>query len=101
MGSVSTSKLAVAVADAGGVGSITALGMTARDLNETLAAMATRTAGVLVANFLTEQIDRDAVVAAASRVRIIDFFWANPDRSIVDLVHAGGALGMPAGGVAR
>lgn len=92
MGSVSTSKLAVAVADAGGVGSITALGMTARDLNETLAAMATRTAGVLAANFLTEQIDRDAVVAAASRVRIIDFFWANPDRSIVDLVHAGGAL---------
>jgi nitronate monooxygenase len=66
--------------------------MTARDLNETLAAMATRTAGVLAANFLTEQIDRDAVVAAASRVRIIDFFWANPDPSIVDLVHAGGAL---------
>ena len=92
MGSVSTSRLAVAVADAGGVGSITALGMTARDLNETLAAMATRTAGVLAANFLTEQIDRDAVVAAASRVRIVDFFWANPDPSIVDLVHAGGAL---------
>jgi nitronate monooxygenase len=92
MGSVSTTKLAVAVADAGGVGSITALGLTAEELDKTLAAMVARTAGVLAANFITEQIDRDAVAAAAGQVRIIDFFWADPDRSIVDLVHAGGAL---------
>jgi nitronate monooxygenase len=34
MGSVSTSALAVAVADAGGVGSITAMGLTAAELDK-------------------------------------------------------------------
>src|SRR5215475_12936259 len=79
MGSVSTSALAVAVADAGGVGSITALGLTAAELDKVLAIMAARTTGVLAANFLTGDIDREAVAAAAARVRILDFFWADPD----------------------
>src|SRR5262245_33050522 len=65
MGSVSTSALAVAVADAGGVGSITALGLTAGELDKVLAIMAARTTGVLAANFLTGDIDREAVAAAA------------------------------------
>src|SRR5207244_92300 len=52
MGSVSTAALAVAVAEAGGVGSITALGMTAAELDKVLAGMAAQTAGVLAANFL-------------------------------------------------
>ncbi len=92
MGSVSTPALAVAVADAGGVGSITALGLTAIELDQILAAMAAQTTGVLAANFLTEDIDREAVAAAAARVRIVDFFWANPDPALIDLVHRGGAL---------
>ena len=73
MGSVSTPALAVAVADAGGVGSITAMGFTAAELDKVLAGMAAQTTGVLAANFLTEDIDREAVEAAAARVRIVDF----------------------------
>lgn len=92
MGSVSSPELAVAVADAGGVGSITALGLGAAQLDTMLAAMVARTAGALAANFLTEQIDRDAVAAAASRVRIVDFFWLDPDPSLVAIAHQGGAL---------
>jgi nitronate monooxygenase len=92
MGSVSTPALAVAVADAGGVGSITALGLTASDLDTILAEMAAQTTGVLAANFLTEGIDREAVAAAAARVRIVDFFWADPDPALVDIAHRGGAL---------
>lgn len=92
MGSVSTPDLAVAVADAGGVGSITALGLSAERLDAVLADMAARTNGVLAANFLTEQLDRDAVAAAAARVRIVDFFWVDPDPGLVDLAHQGGAL---------
>lgn len=92
MGSVSTPSLAVAVADAGGVGSITALGQTAAGLDKVLAAMAARTSGVLAANFLTEDIDREAVEAAAARVRIVDFFWADPDPELVELAHRNGAL---------
>jgi nitronate monooxygenase len=92
MGSVSTPALAVAVAEAGGVGSITALGLTAASLDKILGDMASRTTGVLAANFLTEDVDREAVEAAAARVRIIDFFWADPDPALVELAHRGGAL---------
>lgn len=92
MGSVSTPALAVAVADAGGVGSITALGMTAAGLDTLLAGLTAQTAGALAVNFLTEEIDREAVEAAAARVRIVDFFWADPDPMLVELAHCGGAL---------
>src|SRR5215471_2877193 len=92
MGSVSTPALAVAVADAGGVGSITAMGMAPAELDKLLAGLAARTPGVLAANFLTGQIDPEAVAAAAARVRIVDFFWADPDPALVELAHRGGAL---------
>jgi nitronate monooxygenase len=92
MGSVSTPALAVAVADAGGVGTITAMGLTALQLDGMLAEMTARTGGVLAANFLTEHIDRDAVAAAAARVRIVDFFWVDPDPSLVEVAHRSGAL---------
>ena len=92
MGSVSTPDLAVAVADAGGVGTVTALGMSAAQLDAHLGAMAARTSGVLGANFLTDGVDRDAVAAAAERVRLVDFFWLDPDSSLVALAHDGGAL---------
>jgi nitronate monooxygenase len=84
--------LAVAVADAGGVGSITAMGLTAAELDKVLAGMAAQTTGVLAANFLTEGIDREAVEAAAARVRIVDFFWVDPDPALVQIAHGGGAL---------
>ena len=92
MGSVSTPALAVAVAEAGGVGSITAMGLTAAELDQVLAGMAARTAGVLAANFLTGDIDREAVAAAGARAQIVDFFWADPDPALVELAHRGGAL---------
>lgn len=92
MGSVSTPALAVAVAEAGGVGSITAMGLTPAELDKLLAGLAARTSGVLAANFLTGDIDREAVAAAAARVRIVDFFWADPDPALVEIAHRGGAL---------
>jgi nitronate monooxygenase len=54
--------------------------------------MAARTTGVLGANFLTAQVDPDAVAAAASRVRLVDFFWSDPDPALVEIAHRGGAL---------
>jgi nitronate monooxygenase len=92
MGSVSTSALAVAVADAGGVGSISALGLTAAELDKVLAGMVARTTGILAANFVTSDIDPEAVAAAAARLRIVDFFWADPDPALVEVAHRGGAL---------
>lgn len=94
MGSVSTPELAVAVAEAGGVGSITALGLSAGRLDGMLADMSERTSGVLAVNFLTDQIDREAVAVAASRTGIVDFFWTDPDPALVDIAHGEGALAM-------
>jgi nitronate monooxygenase len=91
MSSVSNPALAVAVADAGGVGSVTAVGPPAR-VDQVLADMAARTAGVLAANFLTGQIDPEAVAAAAPRVKIVDFYWTDPDPALVEVAHRGGAL---------
>lgn len=71
-GSMSHPALTVAGADTGGVGSITAVGLTAAELDTILASMAARTVGVLAVNFLTAGIDREAV--AAARVRIVGFF---------------------------
>lgn len=92
MGPVSTPALAIAVADAGGIGSITAMGLTADQLDKVLGGIAARTGGVLAANFLTDQIDREAVAAAAAHVRLVDFFWADPDPALVELAHREGAI---------
>jgi nitronate monooxygenase len=92
MGSVSTAALAVAVAEAGGVGSIGMLGMSPAQVDKLLGGIAARTSGVLAANFLTSDIDPEAVAVAAARVRIIDFFWTDPDPALVEVAHRGGAL---------
>jgi len=92
MGSVSTAALAVAVAEAGGVGSIGVLGMSPAQVDKVLGGMVARTSGVLAVNFLTSDIDPEAVAAAAARVRIVDFFWTDPDPALVEVAHRGGAL---------
>jgi nitronate monooxygenase len=68
------------------------MGLGPAELDKLLARLAARTSGVLAANFLTGQIDPEAVAAAAARVRIVDFFWADPDPALVEIAHRGGAL---------
>src|SRR5437867_385670 len=92
MGTVSTPELAVAVANAGGLGTITALGMAPDALAALLDGMRSATDGALGANFLTGNVDREALEVAASRVKVCDFFWSDPDPELIDLAHAGGAL---------
>ena len=92
MGPVSSPALALAVAAAGGLGTIPAFGVPAQKLEPLLADLSARAAGVLAANFLTASIAPDAVQAAASHVRIVDFFWSDPDPALVSLAHDAGAL---------
>ena len=92
MGTVSSPELAVAVAEAGGVGTVTALGIPTSHLESVLTGMAERTQGVLAVNFLTAGLDRAGLEVAAQRVRLIDFFWVDPDPALVDSAHSGGAL---------
>ena len=92
MGSVSSPELAVAVADAGGVGTLSALGMSPASLDRFLASAAARTTGVLAANFLTAAVDPEAVEVAAARVPVIDFFWNDPDAAVIERAHRAGAV---------
>jgi nitronate monooxygenase len=92
MGPVSSPSLAIAVAEAGGVGTIPAFGVPAEKLETLLSGLSPRVTGALAANFLTRDVDRDAVQAAASRVEIADFFWSDPDPVLVRLAHDAGAL---------
>src|SRR5205807_2546330 len=51
-----------------------------------------RTARPFGVNFLIPLLDRDCVRLAAGRAKVCDFFWGEPDRTLVDLVHSAGAL---------
>src|SRR3954453_16355617 len=92
MGGGPAPELAAAVAEAGGVVTVTALGTTAEALVRRLDELSGRTDGVLAVNFLTEEVDPEAVLAAAERVRLVDFFWLPPRPRLVELVHRAGAL---------
>src|SRR5215217_502552 len=92
MGSVASADLVVAVADAGGVGSLTTTGMSTPYLVKILDDIRNRTDGAVAANFLTADVDVDVLRSAASRVRLVDFFWSDPDPTLVQIAHDAGAL---------
>jgi nitronate monooxygenase len=92
MGGVSSPHLAVAVADAGGVATVSALGLPGETFVRRLDDMRRRTSGVLSANILLEDTDEEVIVAAAERTQVIDFFWFAPAPRLVELVHRAGAL---------
>ncbi len=91
MGSVSaTAALPLAVAAAGGHGMYPALALPPAPLEPVLAALAgqTRAFGV---NFIVPMMDRGSLELALERAPYLDFFLADPDPALVELVHAGGA----------
>ena len=92
MGGVSTPELAAAVADAGGLGMVSLVMHPAHEVAAALDALAGQTAGTVGINFLMPFLDPEAVDAAASRVRVVEFFYADPDPALVRRVHGGGAL---------
>jgi len=88
MGQVATPALAAAVADAGALGMVVPCENTAAMLDR----LATGTSGVFGINFLVPFLDVGAVEAAASRARVVEFFYGAPDPGLVGRVHQGGAL---------
>jgi len=88
MGGVATPDLAIAVAQAGGIGMLSgAIGHQA--LSDQLDALPDDAA--IGVNFLKTFLDRAAVDEAAGRSPLVEFFWATPERELVDIVHNGGA----------
>src|SRR3989442_843161 len=92
MGGVATAALAIAVADAGALGMLGVPMIPADVVSQILDEVAKATTGPVGANFLMPFLDRAAVEAAAEKARVVEFFYADPDPSLVELGHAGGAL---------
>lgn len=92
MGGVTTAELAIAVADAGALGMLNMAMAPAAVLAAELDRIAARTAGAVGVNFLMPFLDPSAVEVAASRARVVEFFYGDPDAALVRRVHEGPAL---------
>src|SRR5256884_727586 len=99
IGGLARPQLATAVSDAGGLGMVYAGSFDPNQMTEVFEDMRRRTSGVFGANFLipvafVSDLDeiREQVEAASKLVRVVEFFYRQPDPSLVDLVHKGGAL---------
>src|SRR2546430_4853566 len=103
MGDLAPPRLAAAVADAGALGMVrltsAPLSYVVKSLDETRHL----TSGAFGANFIygglvdesTGKVDPEfagVVEAAASRARVVEFFYGTPDPALVEEAHAGGAL---------
>ena len=101
MGRIGTPELAAEVTNAGGLGMLP--GTVARAaLEPMLNEVAAVTPGPFGVNFLLPFLDPDAVDAAASSARLVEFFYGDPDPGLVGRVHAAGALaGWQIGSVAE
>src|SRR6266567_1319464 len=92
MGGAASPGLAVAVAEAGAVGMLGGAFIPAPGLAVTLDDMSRRSTGVFGVNFVMPFVDRDAVVEAARRARIVEFFYGDPEPGLIEIAHQGGAL---------
>jgi nitronate monooxygenase len=91
MGRIGTPELAAAVTNAGGLGMLPG-GDARATLEPMLDEAAAATQGSFGVNFLLPFLDPEAVDLAASRARLVEFFYGDPDSELVDRVHATGAL---------
>jgi nitronate monooxygenase len=92
MPGIATPELAIAVAEVGGLGMISAVRHTPDRLAATLDSIRLRTGNPIGVNFLIPFIDRQTVETAASGARVVEFFYGEPDAGLVKLVHGFGAL---------
>ena len=96
IGGCASPRLASAVAEVGGLGMVSVTG----DPPDVVAAQLDQarqlSAGPIGAHFFLLMVNRDSapdsVAAAAERAPVVDFFYADPDPKLVEIVHAAGAL---------
>src|SRR2546428_12438242 len=99
IGGLARPQLATAVSEAGGLGMVYAGSFDSNQMTEVFEDMRRRTSGVFGANFLIPEAFvsglgeiREQVETASKLVKVVEFFYRQPDASLVDLVHKGGAL---------
>jgi len=95
MGGTASAELAVAVANAGALGMLGMPTAPAPEFEAVLQSVRNRTSsgpGAFGVHFLVPFLDRDAAEVAAGVARVVEFFYGDPDPSLVALAHEGGAL---------
>jgi NAD(P)H-dependent flavin oxidoreductase YrpB (nitropropane dioxygenase family) len=89
---IATPELAAAVSNAGGLGMVGTAMIPPDALARLLESVRAATDAPFGAGFLIPFADRACVEVAASRARVIDFFYGEPDPGLVALAHRSGAL---------
>ena len=103
MGQLGTPRLAAAVSEAGGLGMIGLSGWPMPATGKILDEVERLTSRPVGANFLipslvdevTQKVDpsvEGSLEEAASRSRVVEFFYGDPNATLVDTAHDGGAL---------
>ncbi|SBS31657.1 Nitronate monooxygenase [Marinomonas spartinae] len=89
----STPSLASAVANAGGLGMLSLTGYSGEVIEKIVQDTYALTSKKVGANFLLYQpIDIETVEVAARLLDVVDFFWARPDKKLVDVAKKAGAI---------
>ena len=87
--------LAYAVAQAGGLGTLSGVGPAPDQLHDMVAGSAVPKDRPLAINFLMPFLEDTALIdAVADKVRVVEFFYGEPNAEFVKHVHAGGALAL-------
>jgi NAD(P)H-dependent flavin oxidoreductase YrpB (nitropropane dioxygenase family) len=91
-GGTGTPELAAAVSQAGGLGMLSST--FPMPLGEQLSWVQERTERPVGVGFFAFDLPTrtDELELAARRARVVDVFWGDPDATVVDRIHAGGAL---------
>jgi nitronate monooxygenase len=96
IGGCANPRLAAAVADVGGLGMVSVTGDPPDVVAARLDQARQLSADPIGAHFFLLMVDPasapESVAAAAERAPVVDFFYANPDPALIDIVHAAGAL---------
>ncbi len=92
MAGITTPELAEAAVKAGAHAMIGAAGMTASEVAGILEGTDKKSLNAFGINFLIPFLEPEPLELAASRAPLIDFYMGEPDKSLVELVHARGAL---------
>jgi NAD(P)H-dependent flavin oxidoreductase YrpB (nitropropane dioxygenase family) len=97
MGTLAKPRLAAAVANAGGLGSVSVYGVSPAIVAALLDDAAKSSRGPISANFIDMARNdaaavREGVAVAAARARVVDFFFSDPDPALIEIAHRNGAL---------
>lgn len=92
MPGVVTAELAAAVSEAGGLGTISGVRLSPEQLAQFIDSVRQLTEQPFAVNFLMPFLDRACVPVAASKARVVEFFYGPPEPDLVETVHGAGAL---------